>query len=145
MIITEEKQSSSANRLNGSGGNNATGQPLTIKEWESNLQDIANKNKAANREKLAQAYSKLNNSADKWWMRQAVRCVHYLLQKQDEIAADDVWDSMQHISKPNNPRAMGLVFKICHNAGMIIPTGRYRKTRRKQANGREIRVWGKVA
>lgn len=145
MIMTGITQTNSVNQSNESGGNQAKEQPLTIRQWESALSKIAEKNKSSNREKLNQAYSKLNQSDDYWWMRQAVRCIHYLIQKQNEIAADDVWESMKHISKPNNPRAMGLVFKICHATNMIKPTGKYRKTRRKQANGREIRVWGKVA
>jgi len=114
---------------------------MTVKEWELNLKEIAFKNRSANRERLANAYERLGESEDKWWMRQAIRCIQYISKTQPELAADDVWEHMKNMTNPSNPRSMGVVFKICHNAGMIEPTGQYRKTRRKQANGREIRVW----
>ena len=114
---------------------------INLIDWEKSILSIAERNRKANRPKLAHAYTLLGYSDDALWIRQAIRCVHYLIGKQDEIAADDVWENMENYQAPNNPRSMGLVFKIAHKSKIIKPTSRYRKTRRKQANGRDIRIW----
>ena len=114
---------------------------INLIDWEKSIISIAERNRRMNRPNLARAYTMLGYSEDALWMRQAVRCVHYLIQKQNEIACDDVWEAMENISEPNNPRSMGVVFKICQRAEIIKPTERYRPTRRKQANGRPIRIW----
>lgn len=114
---------------------------INLIDWEKSIISIAERNRKLNRPKLADAYTRLGYSEDALWIRQAIRCVDYLIRRMPEIAADDVWESMETYTAPNNPRSMGLVFKICHKSQIIKPTARYRKTRRKQANGRDIRIW----
>lgn len=146
--MSERVRSPLVIRQGGSGGIHPTGElkdhSINYAEWESYIQDISFNARQRNRDNLALAYEKLGDSQDRWWMRQAIRCVHYLSKSHKEIAADDVWDSMKNMTLPNNPRSMGLVFKICKKAGIIEPTEKYRKTRRKKANGREIRIWRSV-
>jgi len=146
--MSEQVRSASVSPPDGSGGIHPAepqgGTSINYAEWESYIKSIAFNARQRNRNNLALAYEKLGESEDRWWMRQAIRCVHYLSKTHHEIAADDIWDSMANFSAPNNPRSMGVVFKICKKAGIIEPTEKFRKTRRKKANGREIRIWRPV-
>ncbi len=114
---------------------------ITINEWAKHLEVIAQRNEKANRSKLANAYRRISEGKDHWWVKQAVRCIHYLAKTHDEIAADDVWEAMHHLTPPNNPSAMGLAFKIAHRSDIIESQQKFRKSRRKSANGRDIRIW----
>ena len=117
---------------------------VNITDWEQHLNNIAAQNIAANRSRLADAYRRINEGADHYWVKQAVRCIHYLAKRNHSLAADDVWESMSHLEPPKNPSSMGLAFKIAQKADIIRSKQEWRKTRRKQAHGREIRVWESV-
>lgn len=112
-------------------------------EWKDSITRIAEAARKKNRPQLAAAYLKISEGDDSSWVRQALRCIDYLAQRQENIAADDVWEALENsgYSKPNNPRSMGVAFKIASKSNMIEPTGKYRPTRIKKANGRPIRIW----
>lgn len=110
-----------------------------------NIEDIKNKiisqKIKAKENKLAQAYELIGHYESHQWIKTAIRAVNYNLKNKDAIGADDIWETLEDYPEPVTPNSMGLVFKICSKAGMIEPTGAYRKTRRKKANGREIKMW----
>jgi hypothetical protein len=109
------------------------------------LNQIINKIRAdkvkANQIKLANAYELIAHYENYEWFRTAIRAVKYNSKSKDEFGADDIWETLEGYPEPITPNSMGLVFKVCQKANLIEPSGNYRKTRRKNANGREIKMW----
>ena len=107
----------------------------------STINKIIKEKRQIQRYKLAEAYDLIAEYENYTWFKYALRAIDYCLNKKEIIAADDIWDALENYSPPNSPSSMGLVFKIAHKTKMIKPTGNYRKSRRKKANGRPIRTW----
>jgi len=93
-------------------------------------------------QKLQTAYSLINSGEDRFFIRQSLRALIRLSKTLDMVSSCDVWDLME-VAKisPNNPRSMGVVFKLAHKNALIERTDNYRPSRRKQANQRPVRIW----
>jgi hypothetical protein len=107
----------------------------------STINTIIKEKRQIQRYRLANAYELIADYENYTWFRYALRAIDYCLNNKEIIGADDVWEALENYSQPNSPASMGLVFKIASKTKMIEPTGEYRKTRRKKANGRPIRTW----
>ena len=110
---------------------------------KNNVKDITIEEAKKGRLKLAHAYQLIAEYESAQWIKTALRAVNYALKNKKEIGADDIWEILEDYPAPVSKNSMGLVFKIANKVGLIEPSGNYRKTRRKIANGREIKLWRK--
>ena len=112
---------------------------------DETVRQIINDEIKQNKNKLAMAYSLISEYEKYNWFKIAIRAVNYCVKKNGHVAADDVWECLEgynnNLIKPNSNNSMGLVFKICKKSKMIKATDKFRKSRRKSANGRDIRIW----
>lgn len=112
---------------------------------EKHVKEIIDEELKKNRTKLAAAYSLISEYENYNWFKFAIRAVNYCVKKNGHVAADDVWECLEGYNKnliyPNSNNSMGLVFKICKKMKIIKATDKFRKSRRKSANGRDIRIW----
>ena len=93
-------------------------------------------------QKLQRAYTLINSGDDYSFIRQALRALVRLSDDLEYVSSCDVWDLLENARiTPNNPRSMGLVFKLAHKNGLIQRTDNYRPSRRTQANQRPVRIW----
>jgi len=93
-------------------------------------------------QKLQRAYILINSSDDYSFIRQGLRALVRLSENLEYASSCDVWDLLENARiRPNNPRSMGLVFKLAHKNGLIQRTDNYRPSRRTQANQRPVRIW----
>ena len=93
-------------------------------------------------QKLQRAYSLINSGEDRFFIRQALRAMKRLSKSMELISSCDVWDLLDEAKiTANNPRSMGVVFKLAHKNGLLQRTDSYRPSRRKQANQRPVRIW----
>ncbi len=93
-------------------------------------------------EKLQQAYNNINSGDDHFFVRQGLRALIRLSTQLQRVSSCDVWDLLDSANiKPNNPRSMGVVFKLAHKNNILERTDNYRPSRRKQANQRPVRIW----
>lgn len=93
-------------------------------------------------QKLQRAYALINSGDDYSFIRQALRALSRLSDELEIVSSCDVWGLLEHARiTPNNPRSMGLVFKLAHKNGLIQRTDNFRPSRRPQANQRPVRIW----
>ena len=93
-------------------------------------------------QKLQRAYLLINSGDDYSFVRQGLRALFRLSRDLEYVSSCDVWDLLENARiTPNNPRSMGLVFKLAHKNGLIQRTDNYRPSRRPQANQRPVRIW----
>lgn len=61
----------------------------------------------------------------------------------NEFNTDDVWELLDSwgVPSPHEPRAMGAAITIAAKAGVIAPTGVYRKSRRKECHAGPKMIW----
>lgn len=61
----------------------------------------------------------------------------------NEFNTDDVWELLASwdVAMPHEPRAMGAAITIAAKAGVIVPTGVYRKSRRKECHAGPKMIW----
>ena len=96
----------------------------------------------SNNQKLQTAYELINSGDDRFFIRQSLRALVRLSKTLDMVSSCDVWDLLDNANiSPNNPRSMGVVFKLAHKNNILERTDNYRPSRRKQANQRPVRIW----
>ncbi len=104
--------------------------------------ELHSSNNLTKNNKLQVIYNDINSSNDYFFVRQGIRALSRLSKLKDQVSSCDVWELLENANIiPNNPRSMGLVFKIAAKNNMIERTDNYRPSRRKQANQRPVRIW----
>ena len=104
--------------------------------------ELHSSNNLTQNNKLQVIYNDINSSNDYFFVRQGIRALSRLSKLKDKVSSCDVWELLENANiTPNNPRSMGLVFKIAAKNNMIERTDNYRPSRRKQANQRPVRIW----
>lgn len=73
----------------------------------------------------------------------ASSALHELAASGREFTADDVYDrvGLPNPSRPNENNAVGAAFSGAARGRLIIPTGRWVKSRRRTNNSRMLTVW----
>lgn len=77
------------------------------------------------------------------FIKWGLKAIQYLAKQRIEfITSCDVWALIDSTNiTPENPRSMGVVFKVASKNGLIEQTSNFRPSQRKQANSRPVRVW----
>ena len=93
-------------------------------------------------EKLQRAYSLINSGDDYFFIRQSLRAMNRLSSTLELLTSCDIWELLDNANiRANNPRSMGVVFKLAQKNALIQRTDNFKPSRRKQANQRPVRVW----
>lgn len=102
-----------------------------------------NSNNLTPNQKLQSIYNQINSGNDHYFIRHGLRALLWLKNNSyDLITSCDVWECLDNMNiTPENPRSMGLVFKLGNKNGLIEITDNFKPSRRKQANSRPVRVW----
>jgi hypothetical protein len=87
------------------------------------------------------AISQVENNARTDWLNAAAETVITLATRHHEFTTDDMWDALQHIDAPHEPRAMGAVMVQAARRKIIIKTDRVQNSRRIECHARPIAIW----
>lgn len=80
--------------------------------------------------------------ADKDWKHEAHEAIKVLIKSRHTFTGDDVWRLLEHTGlKTHEPRALGAVIKGFAKEGLIVPTGNYVKSMRKESHRRPLQEW----
>lgn len=80
--------------------------------------------------------------ADKDWKQEAHEAVKILVKSRRAFTGDDVWRLLEHTGlKTSEPRALGAVIHGFAREGLIVPTGNYVKSMRKESHRRPLQEW----
>ena len=75
------------------------------------------------------------------WSELAYRTVELLTQRQATLTTDDVWTRIEHLPKPNDPRALGPVMLRAQRNGLLTRSGSFRVSQHKANHKRPVAVW----
>lgn len=76
------------------------------------------------------------------WMRCAKQATWHIIRQGHEFTTDDIWQLLDDLGvRTHENRALGAVIRSARDAGVIVATGRYVKTRRPEAHSRPVMVW----
>lgn len=75
------------------------------------------------------------------WSELAYRTVELLTQRQATLTTDDVWMRIEHLPKPNDPRALGPVMLRAQRNGLLTRSGAFRVSQHKANHKRPVSVW----
>jgi uracil-DNA glycosylase family 4 len=74
------------------------------------------------------------------WKSQADAALRSVAVRQRELTTDDVWSLIDH-PPSGDPRAVAGVMDRAKRAGLVRPTGRFRKSSDSECHARDKRVW----
>jgi hypothetical protein len=89
-----------------------------------------------------EAVQKAGDNANVPWIREATACVSLACKLGKPFTTDKVWELLSHTGvKTHDPRALGAVMRAAAKDRLIIHTGRYVQSLRKDCHRRPLAVW----
>jgi len=88
----------------------------------------------------AEAIERADEHADPEWKEQARRAIERAAAL-GEFTTDDVWLQLEGVEAPHEPRALGALIREARKNGLIVATGRYRKSSRVECHGNPKMIW----
>jgi hypothetical protein len=85
-----------------------------------------------------EAIAQVGKNAPADWFERALEAIARIAALNFYLTTDDVWDK---VDSPPEPRAMGAVMEKARRRGLIKPTDRTQKSRRRECHARPLRVW----
>lgn len=107
----------------------------------NNLLDIIASQEAADK-----AIDQVGAHADPRWVATVYSIITELAFKGEGFTTDQVWDVLDRsgIESPDEPRALGAVFRQACQDGLIRATGEYRPSARPVCHASPKRIWVKA-
>lgn len=89
-----------------------------------------------------QAIEQVAGGVSDWWKRQAADAIARCAAKYPEgFTTDEVWAELRGVPGPTEPRAIGAPMLAAAKAGVIVDTGRVRKSGSVICHARKKVVW----
>lgn len=79
--------------------------------------------------------------ADPDWLYKARVMIRIFAHKGAPFTSDDILSNIPPPPKGTDPRALGAAFHELSNEGLIVATGRWVASRRKERHGGPVREW----
>jgi hypothetical protein len=76
---------------------------------------------------------------DEEWMAHAHDVIVAVAAAKELFTSDDIWAALDYV--PHESRMIGNALSRARSAGVIAPTTKHRRSRRKENHGRPVRVW----
>lgn len=73
------------------------------------------------------------------WKMQGLDAIRRIVAEKGEVTSDDIHYEIG--DPPGNPNQMGALFRDAHEAGIIEFSGKLKKSNRKEAKRRDIKIW----
>lgn len=82
-------------------------------------------------------------NASEIWKAEVKSAIAWLTRSKTEFTSDDVWQVLyeRKVTEPENPAAMGSMFRWAAKEGLITFSGRYVQSKKKSTHARDIKVW----
>lgn len=78
------------------------------------------------------------------WLDAAYAALVGVAQARDALTSDDVWECLEDVEPPHDPRAMANVLLRGKAEGIIRPTDRMIRSRRRSRHTARVMVWGSL-
>lgn len=101
--------------------------------------DVLNGKEARTRRDAA--IDRVEQGADPSWMDAALDALEETARREPLFSSDPVWVRLDGVEPPEEPRAMGAVFREGRKRGWITPTKSIENSKRPQCHGRPVRIW----
>lgn len=90
----------------------------------------------------AEAVARAVAAAPDGWTQDARMLLRMIAATDAEFTTDDLW---ARLTAPPEPRAMGGIIRWGAEQGLIVDTGRSRKSTRTECHARPVTIWAGVA